>query len=133
MNDTEILVRLDQDPPLYQPGATLSGRLEVRVPPDRELDAVEVSVLWYTEGKGDEDLGVHYFERLSRQDGTLLAPGEVRPFATPLPPSPLSYDGVILKIRWCVRVRAFLTNRATPLEEVPFQLGDVPPAREVLP
>jgi hypothetical protein len=133
MNDTDILLQLDRDPPLFQPGETVSGSVEVRVPPDRDLDAVELSILWYTEGKGDEDLGVHYFDRLSRTDGTLPSPGTAQRFATPLPRSPLSYDGVIIKIHWCVRVRVFLSNGAIPLEELPIQFGDVPPAREVLP
>jgi len=28
-----------------------------------EIQAVEASILWHTEGKGDDDLGVHFFER----------------------------------------------------------------------
>ena len=31
------------------------------------IQAVEASVLWYTEGKGDEDMVVHYFEAAARK------------------------------------------------------------------
>src|SRR5262249_36174480 len=108
MSDTEILIQLDRAPPLYQPGDALAGGYEVRVPPARALAAVELSVLWYTEGKGEEDIGVHHFGRLAQREGNLPLPGQVERFATPLPRSPLSYDGVVVKIRWCVRVRVFL-------------------------
>jgi hypothetical protein len=50
-----------------------------------------------------------------------------------LPNSPLSYDGVILRIRWCVRLRAFLTRGKQLVEQRTFRLGNVPVARAVLP
>jgi hypothetical protein len=43
----------------------------------------------------------------------------------------LSYDGRIVKIHWCVRVRVFQGwGRELVLEE-PFTLGTVPPPREL--
>ncbi len=47
----------------YAPGDTLSGVFSVGEIDLAELSAVELSVLWHTEGKGDEDLAVHYFRR----------------------------------------------------------------------
>ena len=35
---------------------------------DAEIDSLELSVLWYTEGTGDEDLKVHFFQRYSADD-----------------------------------------------------------------
>src|SRR5690606_40819304 len=58
-------------------------------------DLVEISVLWFTEGKGDEDLAVHYFERLTADDVPELNLKELRRFQTILPQSPLSYEGVL--------------------------------------
>ena len=63
-------------------------------------------MLWYTEGKGDEDLAVHEFRRLSADNGYRADPHRVGRFSTTLPNSPLSYEGVIVKVRWCVRVRS---------------------------
>ncbi len=47
---------------------------------------------------------------------------------TRLPNSPLTYAGVAVKIRWCVRVRAFLRRGREVFFEQTFVLGDVPPA-----
>jgi hypothetical protein len=93
-----------------------------------EVQAVEASVLWYTEGKGEEDMGVHFFERrlpADTEDGDLRA---LRRFRTTLPSSPLSYAGAIFTIRWCVRVRLFLRRGREYLQEQPFTLGSVPAA-----
>ena len=88
-----------------------------------ELQAVEASVLWYTEGKGEEELGVHFFQRDVRTDfnGDLRT---LRQFETALPNSPISYEGTLLKIRWCIRVRVFIANGKTHVHDQAFRLGD---------
>jgi hypothetical protein len=93
-----------------------------------EVQAVEASVLWHTEGKGEEDMGVHFFERRLPGDAE---DGDLRPlrrFRTTLPSSPLSYSGAIFTIRWSVRVRLFLRRGREYLQEQPFTLGSVPAA-----
>lgn len=91
-----------------------------------EIQAVEASVLWHTEGKGEDDLGVHFFERRlpSDADGGDLRP--MRRLRTRLPNSPLSYVGAILNIQWCVRLRLFLRRGREYLVEQPFTVGSVP-------
>lgn len=105
------------------PGDTLRCEVQVdAVEPDAVL-AVESSVLWYTEGKGDEDLGVHFFERRvpgDAVDGNLCL---LHHFHTTLPNSPLTYEGVIVKVRWCARVRVFLRRGKESFFEQPFTLG----------
>jgi hypothetical protein len=91
-----------------------------------EIQAVEASVLWYTEGKGEDDLGVHFFERRLPADAD---DGDLRPMRrlrTRLPNSPLTYGGSILSIRWCVRLRLFLRRGREHSIEQPFTLGSVP-------
>ncbi len=91
------------------------------VPPE-EIVAVEASVLWYTEGKGGEDMGIHYFERRIPVD----ADGDLRQwrrFQTSLPNSPLTYEGSIIQIRWCVRVRVLMRQGKQCVYEHPFRLG----------
>ena len=91
-----------------------------------EIQAVEASVLWITEGKGEEDLGVHYFERRLPADAE---DGDLRPlrrFKVFLPNSPLTYDGAIMRIRWCVRLRLFARRGKEYVLEYPFSLGSVP-------
>ena len=84
-------------------------------------------MLWHTAGWGAENLGLHHFER----DSAAEAPRGRRGlgFATRLPPSPLSYDGLVVQVCWCVRVRVFLREGGELTGEAPFRLGTVSPAR----
>jgi hypothetical protein len=52
-------------------------------------------------------------------------------FGTDLPASPLSYEGVIVKIRWCVRVRIFFVGGRDFVSEHVFDVGTIPPAQRV--
>ena len=124
--DPLISLMLLEPGKMFQPGDELECEFQIDAVDRNALSAVEASVLWYSEGKGDEDLGVHYFERRvpSELDGNDLR--ELRRFKTTLPASPLSYDGEIVKIRWCVRVRAFLRRGKEVCFEQPFQLGAIP-------
>lgn len=112
----------------YFPLDDVAIRYEVEGIAEGMPHAVEHSVLWYTEGKGEEDLGVHFFERIV--DRRRLPPAVTSErITTRLPPSPLSYEGVIVKIRWCVRVRFFFPGGRDFVSEHEFTVGRVPPAR----
>lgn len=126
MNEQGVIVELDRTGP-YFPGDVLSGSYRL-VGDVTGLEAVEVSVHWYTEGKGDEDLGVHHFEKRARADGGSV-PASGR-FTTRLPNSPLSYEGLLVQVLWRVRVRAVLAG-GPRAGDATFRLGDVRPAGEV--
>jgi len=129
MREPLVRIRLDGNGRIYHPGETFSGEYRMEGIALEEIKAVEVSVLWHTEGKGDEDLAVHDFRRLSAESGDQIDPRRPGRFSTVLPTSPLSYRGVLVKIRWFVRVRVFLTRGREVLGEVPFRLGEVLPPR----
>ena len=120
-------VRLTLDAPTahYRPGEQLAGRFMIDGGQSWTIRSAELSVLWYTAGKGEEDMAVHYFERLVDEPAHRLDLRMPRRFATFLPVSPLSYDGQIVKVCWCVRVRVFLPHGQESSSEVPFRLGDV--------
>jgi hypothetical protein len=126
-----VVIRLGGDGPVYRPGEPLSGEYWITSLPVGQVKAVEVSVLWHTEGKGDEDMAVHEFWRRQSDDGRPLDPGQAERFSTTLPSSPLSYEGQIVKLRWCVRVRAFPYHGKEVLGEKAFQLGNVLPVRHL--
>lgn len=126
MSDPAIAIRLEGNGRAYQPGESLSGEYRLEGIAPEELTALELSVVWYTEGKGDSDLAVHYFRRLSVVDGDPLDPRQPGRFSIVLPNSPLSYQGAIVKLCWCVRVRAFLAQGKELLHEQPFRLGSIP-------
>lgn len=96
----------------YVAGDLLRCTWQIHRLSDIQPQGLELSVLWYTEGKGDEDLTVHYFHRWSSsrlQELDLTVPQH---FETKLPESPLSYNGHLFRIRWCTRMRLFLTGPA---------------------
>jgi len=128
-----VTLSLEDSRTAYQPGEALSGEYCVEAADGADLQAVEISVLWSTEGRGDEDMAVHFFERVTVDEAAGIDLRQPRKFRTVLPNSPLSYDGVIVKLRWCVRIRAFLARGKQVVEERPFRLGIIPPARAVLP
>jgi hypothetical protein len=110
----------------FSAGDELICEYQVDAVDPADIQAVETSVVWYTEGKGEEDMGVHYFERRLPGDAE---DGDLRPMRrlrTRLPNSPLTYTGAILSIRWCVRLRLFLRRGRDYVLEQPFTLGAVP-------
>lgn len=111
----------------YGPGDAVSIEYECQAMGDDSVRAVERSVLWYTEGKGEEDIGVHYFDRHAAPADLAVVLPEGR-FEVTLPPTPLSYEGVIVKIRWCARIRLFFDSGRDHVSEHVFTVGRVPPS-----
>ena len=118
-----ISIQLTNDDASYRPGDVLECDYQIDAVPPEEVHAVEASVLWYTEGKGEEDMAVHYFQRRVLSDDKDRNLCSLYRFQTPLPNCPLTYDGQIVKVHWCVRVRAFLGRGKETYYERPFHLG----------
>ena len=96
--------------------------MEIDAP--ESLSAIEASVLWKTSGKGQEDLGVHFFQRYEPPfDRAQLK--QPHRFSTVAPVSPLSYAGRTIQIQWLVRVRLIFVDGEQTTEDLPFCLGRV--------
>jgi len=121
-----VTVQFDRADRRYEPGTECRVRYRIEGLGDEKIRAVEHSLLWYTEGKGEEDLGVHFFQRIDDHDVPAAGAAE---FTVRLPASPLSYEGVIVKVRWCARVRIFFRAGRDFVSEHVFEVGDLPPAR----
>ena len=107
-------------------GDELTCEYQIDAVDPADIQAVEASILWHTEGKGEDDIGVHFFERRLPADAE---DGDLRPMRrlrTRLPNSPLSYRGAIMSIQWCVRLRLFLRRGREFVVEQAFTLGSVP-------
>lgn len=125
-----VVVQFSHADRRYAPLDAFDVRYEVDGLGGEPLKAIEHSVLWFTEGKGEEDLGVHHFERVI--DRARLPPtAPSGQFSCRLPRSPLSYEGVIVKIRWCIRIRFFFVGGRDYVSEHEFVIGAIPPARPV--
>ena len=119
------MVTFELEKEIYFAGDFLTCQYEVELLDAHDVQAIETSVVWLTRGKGDEDIGVHFFER---RDNRLLSSDTFKTpqrISTVLPASPLSYDGQILKVQWFVRVRLFLAGGEQVTSDGHFRLGDV--------
>ena len=125
MSDPTVEISVNQDPngTHFEPGSILSSEYLVKLAPETSLAAIESSVIWVTEGKGEEDIGVHYFERRNRASFTTDTFDRPQRLSTVLPQSPLSYEGRILRVRWQVRIRLFLIGGREFIVDHPFQLS----------
>jgi len=101
MSKAQVSLRLITDSRQYQPGETLAGEYFVDVMNPNDIRAVEVSVLWFTEGKGDEDLAVHFFQRQTNDDEHYVDLRATQHFTTVLPNSPRRRRGDHAR-RWSV-------------------------------
>lgn len=102
----------------------LIGSYTIASNSETKITAVEVSVLWRTCGKGQQDIGVHFFERTTGPFDQVKLSSPAK-FSTVLPPTPLSYDGQIVKIEWCARVRVLLKGNRQITEDLSFVVGHV--------
>ena len=118
-----ISIQLHKNRKTFSPGQSLECDYQIDAVGKDEIHAVEASVLWYSEGKGEEDMSVHFFERRVASDTQDRDLRSLSRLSTILPNSPLSYDGMIVKIHWCVRIRAFLRRGRQSSAQQPFQLG----------
>lgn len=107
---------------VYEGGRELRATWRVsRVTLDR-LVAIETSVLWHTEGKGDTDLQVHYFRRIEEDQLRRSGLADTQSLHCLLPATPLSYHGRLIRLRWCVRLRLFLSDGREIVTDQPFYL-----------
>ena len=125
MSGTHVEFEFDEHTGLYKPGETISGQYRVIASDPASVKAIELSILWVTSGKGEEDLTVHHFQR-EASDAWPLNLTEPRRFNTELPYGPLSYQGAIFRICWLVRARVLMRRGKELVEDQPFQLGSVP-------
>ncbi|MFG0262898.1 MAG: hypothetical protein ACF788_10955 [Novipirellula sp. JB048] len=115
-------VALCRDDATYQAGEPLTATWRIsRVSLD-QLEGLEISVLWHTEGKGDEDLHVHHFHRLDETQLRQHGLADAQSVACKLPVTPLSYYGHLIRVRWCIRLRLFVAGARETVTEQPFHL-----------
>ena len=125
-----VTVTFDHPDRRYEPQERAVVRYMIAGLDGERVRAIEHSVLWFTEGKGEEDLGIHLFQRIT--DPAALPPVVAAgSLDAQLPASPLSYEGVIVKVRWCVRVRLFFDGGRDFVSEHEFEIGGLAPARAV--
>lgn len=88
-------IHLDGGRSAFAPGESVSGTLQWMG--DAAPERVELRLLWYTEGRGDQDVGV-------ARTLCIEAPGSVgsSPFDFEAPSGPHSCAGRLISVRWAL-------------------------------
>ena len=96
--------------PRLEPQELLEFEYRLQRVSQEDVDRLEISVMWYTDGKGDTDFDVHHFQRLDENQIRRSGLADEHELTCELPATPLSYHGRLISVRWCIRMRLFLLN-----------------------
>lgn len=99
-----IRIKGDEGALRFPPGEQISGLVEIFPEETIRCQGVEISVQWYTEGKGRRNEGIAQSWRF---DVNQLGPGQgfSEAFSCTLPSAPWSYAGHFINIVWAVHVK----------------------------
>lgn len=106
----------------YHPDQLLDCSYRLETQADAKILTMETSVLWRSEGKGDEDLGVHFFDRRPFTAESPFRSDQRFKLQLRLPLSPLSYQGFLVKVGWLIRINLVLEQGQSLQIDTPFAL-----------
>jgi hypothetical protein len=92
-----LSIELNDGKDAFAPGGQVEGRIEWGL--DANPRALELSLLWYTRGKGTRDVRVLNTHRID-------SPGAVGSdkFSFALPPGPYSFSGKLISLIWALEL-----------------------------
>ena len=95
---SELTLQLEQEQRVFSPGQTFGGDAHwiCQEPPKKAV----VRLIWYTEGKGTEDVGVveeRVFDNPQMSDQ--------RKFSFTLPIGPYCFSGIMISLIWAVELQ----------------------------
>lgn len=115
-----LSLTLDQDKTVFAPRETIRGT--VRWTLDASPQRLELSLFWYTAGKGTRDVGVVETRRFDN-------PGAVgwKDFSFTLPNGPYSFSGKLISLVWALELTC-----ASDSESIRREIIVSPTGQEVL-
>jgi hypothetical protein len=115
-----LKVELDAVSRDFPTGGLIRGSVHLEAPAPVHARKLECRALWFTEGKGTEDVGGPTAVVLASDQ--VLDPGVRLIFELRLPLGPWSHGGRLVKIRWLVQL-VLTPARGSAIDvEVPFRL-----------
>lgn len=93
----------------FLPGEVVEGTVSWQL--GQPAERVELRLFWYTEGKGDQDVGV--VANVPFADPGLQ---DRRSFRLTLPEGPLSFSGKLISLAWALELVAEPGDRASRIE-----------------
>ena len=92
-----LSIDLDGDRRDFRPGDTIRGRVHWSfADPPRALD---LRLFWYTQGKGDQDVGIARKVRIDAPP-----PAGSKPFNLIAPSGPYSFSGKLISLTWALEL-----------------------------
>jgi hypothetical protein len=95
MNELTFDIELDRTS--FAPGETVIGTVRWRCV--EHPDNADLQLLWYTEGKGNEDVGL-----VEETHFDMPQSAESRPFEFALPDGPYSFSGKLISLTWALEL-----------------------------
>ncbi len=95
----------------FRPGEELQGAAGWEL--EKRPELVEVRLIWFTRGKGTEDVGVVETVRFEQPQAA-----EARPFQLSLPAQPYSFSGKLISLVWALELVALPGRQSARFEFV---------------
>ncbi len=113
----DLRVELENSEASFRPGETIQGTAGWSL--DAAPEALEVRLFWFTQGKGDRDVGIVDSQVLdgAGREGS-------RDFTLTAPPAPLSFSGKLISLVWAVELVALPGGDAGRREIVISHTGE---------
>jgi hypothetical protein len=108
VNGDWITIETRDGATVFAPGEVIAGTVSWHL---AGAQSIELRLLWYTEGKGDQDSRLVTTVELGHPGGN-----EVRPFNIRLPEGPFSFSGKLISLLWALEAVAAPGSRAARLE-----------------
>ncbi|HBO44500.1 MAG TPA: hypothetical protein DD670_11315 [Planctomycetaceae bacterium] len=93
-----LVLEIDNGQTAFAPGETVGGEAGWNLPASPK--EVSLQLLWYTEGKGDEDAGL-----VEEVTFDLPQPSENRRFTFRIPEGPYSFRGKLISLAWAIELQ----------------------------
>ncbi len=106
----------------FLPGETVEGAVSFNL--DAPTEAIEVRLVWFTMGKGTQDVSVVDSSRLEAPGG-----GGELPFSFTLPTAPHSFSGKLISLIWAVEALVLPTKLGSDNARIEFVMA--PEGREI--
>jgi hypothetical protein len=92
-----IEISVNEDRCKFHPGEVIRGRFRWKI--TSPAKSVSLRLFWYTQGKGDKDVGIVAAENFNQP---LLV--DERPFQFEIPAGPYSFSGKLISLVWALEV-----------------------------
>jgi hypothetical protein len=94
------MIAIEMEQKTFEPGSEMSGN--VRWSGLEDCDRLDIRLIWYTSGKGDQD-----FDIANKTAAVRPADSGEQAFSFPAPTHPHSFSGTLISLTWAIEVVQF--------------------------